>query len=94
MTFADLLWLAGSLLGLAALIVVPRLLWYVLVRYRQQSRYAQQVRTAESLGVPLPDPPPPPDLWRVQYRFGLIGGTLGLIGGILAIVVLIIGSHR
>jgi hypothetical protein len=91
---ADLLWLAAVLVGMVVLIVAPRVAWYVLVSHRQQVRYARQVQLAASRGVPPPEPPPPPNLWRVQYRFSLIGGALGLAGALIAIVVLVISSHR
>jgi len=90
----DLFWLVGSLLGVGLLIVVPRVAWYVLVSYRQQARYAKQVQEAAKRGMSAPDPPSPPDLWRVQYRFSLIGGFLGLAGALIAILVLVISSHR
>jgi hypothetical protein len=94
MALGDLLWLAVVLLGLVVVIVAPRVAWYVLVSYRQQARYAKQVGLVASGGVPPPEPPPPPNLWRVQYRFGLIGGALGLAGGLIAIVMLVMSSHR
>lgn len=94
MALGDLLWLAATLLGLVVVIVAPRVAWYVLVNHRQQARYAKQVELAATRGVPPPEPPPPPSLWRVQRRFGLIGGILGLAGGLIAIVVLVISTHR
>jgi hypothetical protein len=91
----SLLWLVAVLLGMVLLIVAPRVAWYVLVSHRQQVRYAKQVQIAASRGVrPPPEPPSPPDLWRVQYRFSLIGGALGLAGALIAIVALVINSHR
>ena len=94
MELGSLLWLAAVLLGMVLLIVAPRVAWYVLVSHRQQVRYAKQVQIAASRGVPPPEPPSPPDLWRVQYRFSLIGGALGLAGALIAIVALVINSHR
>jgi hypothetical protein len=94
MGLANLLWLTFVLLGMALLIVAPRVAWYVLVSHRQQVRYAKQVEIATSRGVPPPEPPSPPDLWRVQYRFILIGGALGLVGALIAIVVLVMISRR
>jgi hypothetical protein len=94
MAVGDLLWLAFLFIGMAIVIVAPRVVWYVLVSHRQQARYAKQVQLAASRGDPPPEPPPPPDLWRVQYRFGIIGGVLGLAGGLIAIVVLLISNHR
>ncbi len=94
MELGSLLWLAAALLGMVLLIVAPRVAWYVLVSHRQQVRYAKQVRIAADRGVPPPEPPSPPDLWRVQYRFSLIGGALGLAGALIAIVALVINSHR
>jgi hypothetical protein len=94
MALGDLLWLAVVLLGMIVLIVAPRVAWYVLVNHRQQVRYAKQVQFAASRGVPPPEPPTPPNLWRVQYRFSLIGAALGLAGALIATVALVIGSHR
>src|SRR6266702_7246633 len=94
MGLGNLLWVVAVLLGMVLLIVAPRVAWYVLVSHRQQVRYAKQVQIAAIRGVPPPEPPSPPDLWRVQYRFSLIGGALGLAGVLIAIVALVINSHR
>ena len=94
MAMVDLIWLAGALMGMIVLLVVPRVAWYVLVSHRQRARYAKQLQLAASRGVPPPDLPLPPNLWRVQYRFSLIGGVLGLAGALIAVVALVISSHR
>jgi hypothetical protein len=94
MGLGDWLWFAALLLGLVVTIVAPRVAWYVLVSQRQQARYRKQVRAAASRGLPPPEPPAPPNLWRVQYRFSLIGGALGLVGALIALVVFIVSTHR
>lgn len=93
-SLADLIWLGGCLLGVGLLIVGPRVAWYVLVSSRQRARYETQVQEATKRGTPPPEPPLPPDLWQVQYRFSLIGGVLGLAGALIAILVFVMGSHR
>lgn len=93
-TIANLIWLGAALVGLALLIVVPRVAWYVLMSYRQRLRFKRELQLAASQGLPPPAPQSPPNVWAVTYRINRIAALLGLAGGLIAVAVLVITSHR
>jgi len=91
---ANLIWFGGVLIALVFLIVAPRLAWYAVMTYKQRLRYRRELQLAASRGMPPPTPPSPPDLWDVTYRIHRIGAVLGLAGALIAIVVLVMCTHR
>ena len=86
---ASLIWFGGILLGLALIIVVPRLAWYALMSYKQRRRHLRESQLAASRGMPPPAPPSRPDLWGVAHRVNRIAAVLGLAGVIIGVVVLV-----
>ena len=91
---ANVIWFGGVLIALVLLIVAPRLAWYALMSYRQRVRCRRELRLAASRGMPRPTPPSPPDLWGVTYRINRVAAVLGLAGALIAVVVLLISTHR
>ncbi len=91
---ANLIWVGGTLVALVLVIVAPRLGWYAFMSYSQRVRYKREAQVAASRGLPPPAPPSPPDLWGVTYRINRIAVALGLAGALIAVVVLVISSHR
>ena len=93
MAISDLIWLAAGLLGLVVVIVAPRVAWRLLISQKQHARRRKQLILAARRGEPPPASPGPPNLWRVQYRFAMIGAALGLAGALIAVIVFVVGGH-
>ena len=93
-TMASVIWLGGALVALVFLIVAPRVAWYALMSYRLRNRYKRELQFAASRGMPPPAPPSPPNLWEVTHRINRIAAVLGLAGALIAVVALVISSHR
>lgn len=91
---ANAILLVAELLALSLVIVLPRVAWYALMTYRTRRSHAKAVQRALSQGLQPPEAPPPPDLWAVQRRVVRISGVLGVAGALIAVVVLLIASHR
>ena len=91
---ANAIWWVAMFVGLALVIVLPRVAWYALMTYRNRLSHAKAMERALSQGLQPPESPPPPDLWAVQRRVMRISGALGLAGALVALLVFLISSHR
>jgi hypothetical protein len=91
---ANAIWWVAMFVGLALVIVLPRVAWYALMTRRNRLSHAKAVQRALSQGQQPPEPPPAPDLWAVQRRVARISGALGLAGALVALLLFLISSHR
>jgi len=91
---ANAIWWVAIFVALGVVIVLPRVAWYALMKYRNRLSHATAIKRALSQGLQPPDPPPPPDVWKVQHRMARISGALGVAGALIALVVFLINSHK
>jgi len=82
--------------GLVLLIAGMWIAWYALVRFRQRLIYSKALNRAMARGLPVQDPPPPPDALRFWLRVNGPAALIGLAGGLIAVLVLVFAScgHR